>query len=83
VTDFPGGDVNQYVDSPQVGSSQQTKASWNMNTIQVELGKLMNFISITYRNIGKELLIGGEMTQNSCITKAHPCIRDCSCKLEV
>ena len=42
------------------------------DTIKVHLGEPMNFIGVTYRNMGGELLTGKEMTKTDAPPKPTP-----------
>ena len=47
-----------------------------MDTFRIQLGEPMNFIGVTYRSMGEGSLTGADMTQDSCVIKAHPSMGD-------
>lgn len=52
-----------------------------MDTTKVQLNELMNFVGVTYRNIGERLLNREQKRlKDSCITKAHASTGDSSQK---
>jgi hypothetical protein len=48
----------------------------SMDTFRIQLGEPMNFIGVTYRSMGEGSLTGADMTQDSCVIKAHPSMGD-------
>lgn len=52
---------------------------WSMDTTKVQLGKLMSFVGVIYRNIGEELLVRADMNQRQMHYQSPP--YDSSCKL--
>lgn len=55
---------------------RESMSDQSTDTTNVQIDGPMNFTGVTYRNTGKELIIGQKQYKHNYITKTHPSMGD-------